>query len=140
MKSLVRVGIVLIIGFLVLGYLEARGADWKLYYSDKTTGQFYYDAENIIYPSPEVIRVWVKEDVTAEIIYNAIKDIGDKYQDLSHLVILFEINCKDKIIGDLKTTFYSKQGAIMSSIRSTGDRYPIKPGLMGQALYKAVCK
>ena len=141
MKSLlVRLGVILIIGLMMIGYAEAWGEDWKLGYSDSRTGQYYYDAENIIYPSPDVIRVWVKGIVTDEIINAAAKDIGEKYRDLSYLIFLTEINCKDKIMGDLKTTFYSKQGVAMISLPSTGDRYPISPGSMGEALYKAVCK
>ena len=140
MKSfLSKVGVILI-GLAILGYAEAWGEDWKLYYSNKTTGQFYYDAGNIIDLSPDVKRVWVKNDVSVETIHAAIQDMGEGYRDLSYLLILFEINCKDKRIGDLKTDFYSKQGAIISSLRSSGDRHSILPDTGYEPLYKEVCK
>ncbi len=64
MKSLVRVGVVPIVGLLILGYAEVWGADWK-YFGGAVLAKgeeaiSFYDAETVEVLSDGNVRVWIK--------------------------------------------------------------------------------
>lgn len=51
-------GIFFIIGLILLGNIEAWGADWRYYGTTDDVGQFFYDKDSIIFVTEGVVRLW----------------------------------------------------------------------------------
>lgn len=139
MKSLLRKLGVILIGLLILGYGEARGADWKVYFYSKL-GKSSYDAQNITGPSRNLVRVWVKQEYTLEGIIEMVDRFGADYQNLNESIILWELNCRSKEFCLLEATHYSKDGGILFTGKTKCEWDSIIVGTHFDFLYKAVCK
>jgi hypothetical protein len=140
MKSLlVKFGIVLLIGLAIFGYAEVWGADWKLLASDEKS-LAYYDAQSIIRPSKNIVKVWVKVDYTEKGVIDYVGDLGKKYENLSHEKSLWEINCVEKIFRQLSWIAYDNKGEVIYSSSSPLRWDFIPPESIVEALYKIVCK
>ena len=139
MKSLLgRLG-VLFIGLLILGYSDVWGANWKLFNHDEKSFD-YYDAEGIIRPSKNIVRVWVKRVYTKEGVIDAVQKLGKRFATVSHDIDLLEINCADKKQHFLYMSSYSEKGEIIHSENQTTEWNFIVPESVGEAFFKKICE
>jgi hypothetical protein len=141
MKSLsVKLGVILaVIGLAIFGYTEVWGEDWKLY-SDTEMELWFFDASSITQPSKNIVRVWVKMDLTEKGVLDAVEKLGKKYENLKHSIILWEINCAEKKQRRLSATNYDHKGSEINSISFHSQWRFINPESMIESLYKEVCK
>ncbi len=139
MKSVLgKVGVVLI-GFVIFGYGETWGADWRLYGRDDKRIR-YYDADRVIRLTKNSAKVWIKFEYTDEGVIEMVKSYGKKYENLSQQIAVEEINCSEKAWRNLSLTHYSKRGKVIFSCSHEGQWNFIGPGSAGESLYEAVCK
>lgn len=139
MKSLlIKLG-VLSIGLLILGNAEVWGADWKPYGSNEQY-YYYYDTQSITYPSKNVVRVWGKMDFTEKGVLNWVGELGKRYENLSHVIFLMEINCAEKKSRSLSDSSYDNKGDVIISSHSPSEWRFIIPETMNENLYKEICK
>ena len=93
MKSLFKLGVILI-GLAIFGNAEVWGADWKFFGSN----EYYkgsYDAQSITRPSKNIVRVSMRLDCKETGVIDIVRRLGKKYENVSHLINLWEINCVD---------------------------------------------
>jgi hypothetical protein len=143
MKSLSgKLVIVLVgVGLVILGYGEVWGEDWKFIRNNKNGDSYYYDASSIARPSKNIVRGSVKMVYSEQSINSEVEKLGSSYKDLSHRIILWEMNCSEKKVAFHQTDFYSKKGRTMQSIKLDEITWmSIVPDTMGEDLYKALCK
>ena len=139
MKSLsIKLGVVLI-GFLIFGYAEVWGADWKSFGKNEYYAGFY-DAQSITRPSKNIVRVSMRLDCKETGVMDMVRRLGKKYENVSHLIHLVEINCEEKKIHRLSGTVYDNKGEVISSFNSPSEWRLIAPESIGENLYKEVCK
>ncbi len=142
MKSLLgKLGIILI-GLFIFGYAEVWGEDWKLY-AKTDLHECFYNAENMIRSSQDIVEVWTKLEYTERGIIETVKKFGKHYENLSYSLELWEINCAKKRHRLLSITLYSVEGNILYT-NQAGSRPPpwkiISRESIEESLYKAVCK
>jgi hypothetical protein len=121
-----------------------RGDNWVLY-SERENYSFYYDKTNIQQQSNKHIRVWMREetkDVATEV--KGKRDEGlppNGHEIFSYSLVLSEIDCSNKQIGDVSVTDYDNKGNVLKlfEFKDVGMR-PVKPNTIAESLYKAVCK
>jgi hypothetical protein len=66
---------------------------------------------------------------------------GKRYDGLSYVTGLSELQCTDKKKRTVSVSWYSKDGSLLSSDKDEGSNWkPITPGSSAEALYKMVCK
>ncbi len=145
MKSLsVKLGVILI-GLAIFSYAEAWGEDW-MYYGRTDKASCFYDAKSISHPSENIVEVSEKQDYTKEGVKSIVEQLGKKYENLSHLTTLWQINCADKKFRFLSLTYYSKEKTAIYSwkvLYSSGHSEEWNSFItdsVGERLYKAVCK
>jgi hypothetical protein len=142
MKSLsVRLGVVLI-GLLVFAYAEVWGADWRLYDSNDLK-KSYYNAGNIIRPSKDIVRVWVRWNFTEKGVKDTVRSMGKKLEKLEYSISLNEINCSEKTNRFLSSIYYDNDGKMiysMSSSKLPTEWLFIVPESNTDNLYKKICK
>jgi hypothetical protein len=136
MKSLLGV---ILIGLFIFSHGEVWGADWKLYFFHENIWA-YYDAQSITRPSKNIVRVWTRGDFTEKGVIDYVGDFGEKYENLSHLKDLLEINCLEKMIRGLSMTIYDSKGKVIDFFSSPLKWDFIIPESRGESLYKEVCK
>jgi hypothetical protein len=125
---------------LLLPFAEAGGADWRVY-AGTDDGIFYYDAENVIRPSNDTVRIWHKVVFSEKGIRGAVNTFGKDYENLDYSISLREINCVEKKIRSLSVTYYSKEGAVLDSAVDYGaEWHAIDPMAIIEGLYQRVCK
>ena len=141
MKSLSRKsGVVLLFFFAIFVYGEAWGADWKAFGSDSNTVSFY-DKENISHSSNDIVRVSIKVVYTPAGVSDLVHSYGQRYRGLDHKVSLFELNCKDKMIRLLSSTWYWADGREITPYSNPNDKwYSIDPESSLDSLRKEVCR
>jgi hypothetical protein len=139
MKSLLGKLEVILVGLIIFGYVEVRGADWEKY-DESETMAFYYAVESITHPSKDVVRVWEKRVYKVKGITEMVEEFGNKYETLSHMLILSELDCVEKKMKGLSFVNYSTGGKILSSSSSGFDWAFIDPDSIGETLYKILCK
>jgi hypothetical protein len=133
--------ITIVTGLLVFGYAEVWGAEWKFLRMNKGGDSCHYDADSIIRPSEKIVRGSVKIVYSEKSVNREIERLGPSYKDLSHIIILWEMNCTEKKVAFLQTTTYSKNETLIKSVKfSTLTWASIVPETMGEDLYKALCK
>jgi uncharacterized protein YtpQ (UPF0354 family) len=115
------------------------GGDWKLY---AKTDQYirYYNANGITRPSKNIVRVWVRWDYTDKGIIDIVKNLGKKYENIHHTIMLDEINCSDKKVRTLSFSDYSRGGKAIRSGSFSGEWNYFFPESVTEALYEVVCK
>ncbi len=145
MKSLFILWGVILAGLAIFGSSEAREEDWKFYgRTDHYT--CFYDVKSIGHPSENIVEVSEKQIYTNPGIHFMIGELGKKYENLSHSVTLWQINCVDKKFRCLSLTHTSKENKIIYSWRilyssgPSGEWNTLVSGSMGERLYKEVCK
>jgi len=130
-----------VIGFLAFSYVEVWGADWKFLRMNKGGDHCYYDTESITRPSKNIVRGSVKIVYSQKNVNREVEKLGPSYKDLSHIIILLEMNCAEKKAAFLETTTYSKNEKIIQSIKVDSVKLvSILPETPGEDFYKALCK
>jgi len=142
MKSLsVKLGVILI-GLTIFSYGEVWGEDWRLY-TKTDLYECFYNAENMIRSSQDIVEVWTKLEYTERGIIETVKKFGKYYENLSYSLELWEINCAKKRHRLLSVTLYSVEGRILYT-NQAGSHLPpwkiISRESIEESLYKAVCK
>ena len=141
MKSSVKLGVILI-GLSIIGYGEVWGEDWRLY-AKTDLYECFYNAENMIRSSRDIVEGWTKLEYTERGIIETVKKFGKYYENLSYSLELWEINCTEKKHRLLSVTLYSVEGRILYT-NQAGSRLPpwkiISRESIEERLYKAVCK
>jgi hypothetical protein len=143
-KSLsVRLGVIsVVISLTIFGCAEAWAENWRLY-AKTDLYECFYDAENIVRSSEDIVEVWAKLVYTERGVVELVKEFGKHYENLSYSLELWEINCAEKKHRLLSTTAYSVEGNILYT-NQAGSRPPpwkiISRESVGESLYKAVCK
>jgi hypothetical protein len=142
MKSLsVKLGVILI-GLTIFSYGEVWGEDWRLY-AKTDLYECFYNAENMIRSSQDIVEVWTKLEYTERGIIETVKKFGKYYENLSYSLELWEINCAKKRHRLLSVTLYSVEGRILYT-NQAGSHLPpwkiISRESIEESLYKAVCK
>ena len=132
------------VGLLICGYGEVFGADWR-YFAENELGKYFYDAENMKHVPNNMISVWVKEISSSKSATDAVNKFGKQYSHLSHMNILWEIDCTGVRSRVLEVLYYSKPETLISRTRTDADSRraewnSIIPDSMIEALFKAVCK
>jgi hypothetical protein len=141
MKSLSVKLVVIFIGLSILTYAEVWGEDWKFIRMNQSGDNCYYDADSITRPSKNIVRGSVKIVYSEKSVNREIERLGPAYKDLSHVIILWEMNCIEKKAAFLETTMYSKNEEIIKSFKvGSVKMVSIVSDSMGEDLYKALCK
>lgn len=133
--------IIVVTGLLVFNYGMVWGEDWKFIRNNKNGDSYYYDTSNIVRPSKDIVRGSVKIVYSEKSINQEVQRQGSTYKDLSHRIVLWEMNCSEKKVAFLQTDFYSKKGSIIRSIKLDKITWlTIAPDTMGEDLFKLLCK
>jgi hypothetical protein len=75
----------------------------------------YYYTKNITHPSKNVVRVWERWNLTEKGVLAWVQELGKEYENLSHFIILWEINCAEKKSRSLSETSYDNKGKVIIS-------------------------
>jgi hypothetical protein len=141
MKSLLGKLGVFLIGLAIFGNTEVWGADWKQW----TRFGDYYDVESITRPSKNIVRVWTKHVFLEEAVRKRMKNggkIAGNEDVLDCQLILYEIDCAQRMARQLSVSTYSMSGKFLAGYSDVilKDWFLIEPESMAEVLLKAVCK
>jgi hypothetical protein len=131
--------------FIIFSYVEAWGED-RMFYGGNDKYTCFYDLKRINRLSHNVVRVSDYQYYTKEGKDLMIRKLGGKYENLSHTMTLWEINCAEKKFRFLSLTHYSKENSpiyswqLLYSSDSSTEWTSFTSGSLGEGLYKAVCK
>jgi Surface-adhesin protein E len=133
--------IIVATGLLLFGNAEVWGENWKFVLKNQAGDDGYYDADSVIRPSKGNVRVLTKVVFSEKSVNREVEKFGSSYKDMTHRVILFEMNCNEKKGAFLEVTTYSKKGTIISSIKPDEAIWTDNPPKsIGEGLYKLLCK
>jgi hypothetical protein len=140
MSSLsVKLGVVLaVIGLVIFTYAEVWGQDWRLYGEDGLAS-YNYDAEKIIRPSKNIVRVWGKVVYKKESATELVARLGKGFKTLSFSIDLSEFDCVKGQYKELQRTFFSQRATYLGEQRDLSGGY-VNQGTIQEKLYKIVCK
>jgi hypothetical protein len=133
------------VAFIIFSYVEAWGED-RMFYGGNDKYTCFYDLKRINRLSHNVVRVSDYQYYTKEGKDLMIRKLGGKYENLSHTMTLWEINCAEKKFRFLSLTHYSKENSpiyswqLLYSSDSSTEWTSFTSGSLGEGLYKAVCK
>jgi hypothetical protein len=137
--------IFLLIVFNIFGYLGVYGED-RMFYGGNDKYICFYDLKSVSRLSRDVLRISDYQYYTKEGKDLMIRELGGKYENLSHSITLWEINCREKKFRFLSLTHYSKENnpiyswKLLYSSDSPNEWSSFTPGSLGERLYQAVCK
>ena len=141
MKSLSVKCVVIFIELLMFGYAEARGADWKSFFSP-VSGTVSYDAQSITQGSENTFRVWTRQYLTDKGKTDMVARLGTTIQNVHYTMSAMEINCENKTVRTLGMYFYSTEGTLLNSVNVPEEKLVwdyIAPDTLSDALFKRVC-
>ena len=133
------------VAFIIFSYVEAWGED-RMFYGGNDKYTCFYDLKSINRLYHDVVRVSDYQCYTKEGKDLMIRELGGKYENLSHTMTLWEINCAEKKFRFLSLTHYSKENSpiyswkLLYSSDSSTEWSSFTPGSLGEKLYKPVCK
>jgi hypothetical protein len=94
--SSVQSGVIyLVVGLAIFTCAEVRAEDW-VYYGRTDKYSCFYDAKSISHSSEKTVEVSEKQNYTNQGVNFMAGELGKKYENLSHLITLWQINCADK--------------------------------------------
>jgi hypothetical protein len=132
----------IIIGFVIFSYAEVRAKDWRLY-AKTDSYECFYDAEDMIHSSQDIVEVWTRSEYTERGVTEMVKKFGKHYGNLSYSLELWEINCAGKKDRLLSIAAYTAEGYILYTDQA-GSRLPpwkiISRKSVEESLYEALCK
>ncbi len=139
MKSMSGKMGVILIGFIIFGYAEVRGEDWK-FFKRTDDAMFYYDKKDVTHSVKDVVEVWIRQMYTPKGKTDMINLLGPRYENLSYSINALEFNCKAKLIRFLSMTYYSQNGDVLN-LENPADKWEsIRSNSMFDALHKRICK
>ena len=110
----------IMLALLVFGYTEVWGENWQ-FYANSNFGECYYDAESLIHPSKDIVRVWTKVIfneqsviVTEMVIPLLMRSTSTEKLGVTHCLVLTEYNCMERRFRDVKMIYYYKEGGTFS--------------------------
>jgi hypothetical protein len=118
---------------------EVRGADWKKLAS-YAEGHYYYDTKSIYSSAEGNLRVLSKWVFSEEGKLDNLKKFGIEQENVTHWLIFYEFNCKDKKFSILEISFWREEnlsggtGPMLTEWKSFSRSSP------GELLYKVICK
>jgi len=133
----VKLGI-FFIGLAIFTCTEAWGQDWRLYGEDGFA-TYYYDAEKLIRPSKNIVRVWSKVVYTKEGAMGLATRLGKGFRTLGFSIDLSEFDCVKGEYKELQRTFFSQRATYLGEQSDLSGGY-ISDGSIQEKLYKIVCK
>lgn len=129
---------------------QANAAEWVSIGESMLDTEWFYDRATLTKPSKDIIKAWTKQVFFDEgrkrKIQTRISDKlpVDRYDLLSHSLLLWEINCTRR--ERRLTTFgkhYAADGVILASytikLGPSEGWSPLTPGSIGDSMHKAVC-
>ncbi len=164
MKSLcVKLGVILI-GLTIFSNAEVWGADWKFLkvwgipeeweknYPDlkDLAGAFLcYDASSIVYPSRNIVKVWVrifladKEPIPSSI-SSEVKDLpvckASEVMKLPYADLLYEIDCRKRTYKTIMQNVAKPKEGFYKENKEISDSKEISPDIDVDIVWKIVCK
>jgi len=139
MKSLSAKCTVIFVGFLIFGYVEVWGADWRWFGSTPNSDALFYDAGGITRQPDAVVRVPVKRILSDKSRADSTAMHGKMHKDVDYQISLSELDCKNKMARFLGTKLYSKEDRLISSLGGIDWEY-IGPESAAAALFDKLCK
>ena len=130
--------IFLIVWLTIFAYAEAWGQDWRLYGEDYFAS-YYYDAEKVIRPSKNIVRVWGKVVYKKEGAAELAARLGKGFKNLSFSIDLSEFNCANREYKELQRAFFSQKATYLGEQNNLSWGY-VNQGTIQDKLYKIVCK
>jgi len=133
------------IGMVILDCPEVLGADW-MFYGRTDKYSCFFDVESVHHPSADIVEVSEKQNYTDKGVNFMVETLGEKYDNLSHSITLWHINCANKKFRFLSLTHYSKEGKgiylwkVLYSSLPPEEWSPFIIDSLGERLYRAVCK
>jgi len=122
------------------------GGEERMFYGRNDKYTCFYSLESISRPPQAIVKVSDYQYYTKEGKDLMIKELGKKYENLSHTITLWEINCAEKKFRFLSLTHYSKENKaiyswkLLYSSDSPNEWSSFTPGSLGEKLHKAVCR
>jgi hypothetical protein len=137
-----RYGVILaVIGYIIFfSSMEGWGADWKFIAKDIQGNVFEIDTASISRQSNNIVGVFVKTTYSKKGRNEVVKYLGKAFKDLSYSTRLNEYHCTKKKNRTLGTNWYSLDGGMMYSDKSTPEWEFVVPDSMGGVIFKEVCK
>ncbi len=126
------------IGLAIFTCTESWGQDWRLYREDGFA-TYYYDAEKIIRPSKNIVRVWSKVIYTKEGAMGLATRLGKGFRTLGFSINLSEFDCVNGEYKELQRTFFSQKATYLGEQNNLSWGY-VNQGTIQEKLYKIVCK
>ena len=140
MKSLwVKLGVIfLFTGLTILGYAEVWGQDWRLYGED-LFASYYYDAEKILRPSKNIVKVWGKAVYKKDGVTKLVARLGEGFKTTSFSIDLSELDFFRGKYKELQRTFFSERATYLGEGTDLSEGNIIR-GSIQIKLYKIVCE
>ncbi len=132
----------LVLALTIISLGDLYGADWKLL-SKSGLGSFYYDRDSLEHPRNGIVRVWVTVHPSEKAISGIQELFGDKFEELSYWLELFEINCKKGNIRVLTQHCYASNGTYIGSFFykfPTPWQEVVPLNVLGTQLLQGLCK
>ena len=123
----------------LLASTEVWGADWRLLIT-QAKDAYYFDADSVQTLENRNIRVWGREVLSEDSKSKVLKNFGKAFQSLHSASVLFEINCREKMVRALGVEYYAADGFMIPSDSYEGGWEIILPGTPEDALRNKVCK
>lgn len=133
------------IGIVALDGREVWGGDW-MFYGRTEKYSCFFDVKSIHRPSENIVEVSERQVYTNKGVNFMVEALGKKYENLSHSITSWQINCANKKFRFLSLTHYSKEGKeiylwkVLYSSVPPEEWSPLIPNSLGERLYRAVCK
>lgn len=130
--------------FIIFSSVQVSGED-RIFYGGNDKYTCFYDLKSISRLSRDVLRISDYQYYTKEGKDVMIRELGRKYENLSHTITSWEINCAEKKFRFLSLTHYSKENnpiyswKLLYSSDSPTEWSSFIPGSLGEKLYKEVC-
>ena len=122
---------------------------WK-YYAESFSGRFFYDSEEISYPSKDVVKVrnalFYSEQAKQSIRENIDKEIKHPSTDWNYVeyaVFLTKIDSANKMHRRLSVSYYTNNRTKIHEVNTPTDEagwFPIQKGSTAEGLFETVCK
>jgi Surface-adhesin protein E len=127
-----------VIGLIIFSYEKVWGQDWRLYHEDGLAS-YYYDAEKIVRPSKNMVRVWSKVVYTKEGATGLLPQLGKEFKTLGFSIDLSEFNCANREYKELQRTFFSRKATYLGEQKDLLLGVVI-PGTAKEKLFRILCK
>ena len=137
-----RNGVILaVIGYIVFFLcMEGWGADWKLIAKDGQGNVWEIDVASISFQPNNIVTVLFKTNYSKKGRNEVVKIFGNIFKDLYYCTRLNEYHCTEKKNRTLGINWYSSDGGLIYSVKSTPEWEFVIPDSMGENCLKAVCK